>query len=155
VLSVLLVVLRSICRYSKLRRLPVDAEDICIYVAEAAFITSCALLINMMPTTYKLNSVAIGTIVAEHPSNAEIVRTMKEFFATNFMLRITLWAEKLCLLFIFRKFTIGIQSYERAWYAVTAFIIVTFCTLVILQFESCPSMDDFFTPSKCVSASNL
>lgn len=119
-----------------------------MYVAEAAFLTSNALLIDMMSTTYALNEMAVGTVGVKSPPEAEIVKTLKEFFATDFTLKITLWGVKLCLLFIFRKLTMGIQSYERAWYAVMAFIVLSFTSLMALQFTSCPSMHDWFTPSK-------
>lgn len=74
----------------------------------------------------------------------EMITLMKYFFSVQIFFWLTLWAVKWSLLFMFRRLTEGIQVYERIWWAVLVFTVLTFIAVVITNFTSCSSMSAWF-----------
>lgn len=70
---------------------------------------------------------------------------LKEFISVLIFFWLTLWAVKASLLLMFRKLTTGLPFYERLWWYVMGFTIVTFVGCVISDFTSCSSFHAWFT----------
>ena len=144
-ISIAFVIFRSIARWIKIRRFPYAPEDIAIYIALSAFVIQCALYMAAMPTLYNALEVEAGRMAPYASLPADLVAMLKEFLAVLIFFWLTLWAVKCSLLLMFKRLTVGLPFYERLWWCVMVFVILTFIGTVISDFTSCHSMHAWFT----------
>ena len=133
---------------SRLRKVPLAAEDLFIYLAMVSFAIMCALYLATMPTYFNVEAIEAGLMQPYASLETDLVIMLKEFFAVQIFFWLTLWAVKWSLLFMFRKLTEGLSLYNTVWWSVLAFSILTFIGCVISNFTSCSSMHAWFTAGK-------
>lgn len=153
VICTVFVIFRSLARWFKIRHFPYEPEDLAMYVALVAFISQCALYLAAMPTLYNALAVQAGQMAPYASLQTDLVAMLKEFLAVLIFFWLTLWAVKCSLLLMFKKLTVGLPLYERAWWAVMGIVILTFIGAVISNFTSCSSMHAWFTAGTSTSTS--
>lgn len=137
--------MRAGARWYKRRKVPLDSEDLFIYLALASFAIMTALYLATITTFFNVSAVTAG-LMAPYPSLQEDVAVMlKEFFVVQFFFWLTLWAVKWSLLFMFRRLTEGIQLYRWIWWGILVYSVLTFIGCCISNFTSCSSMDAWFS----------
>lgn len=147
--AVVFVAIRTGARWLKTRRLPLQAEDLWMYAALISFVLTCALYLATIPTLFNVSAIEAGEM-APYPSlEADLVVMLKEFFVVQFFFWLTLWAVKWSLLFMFKRITEGLPLYNRIWWGVFIFSILTFIGACISNFTSCSSMHAWFTAGLC------
>lgn len=141
--------MRTGARWFKIRKIPLQAEDLCIYGALVSFILTCALYLATIPTLFNITAIQRGQMEPYPSLEADLVVMLKEFFVVQFFFWLTLWAVKWSLLFMFRRITEGLQHYNQIWWGVFTFSILTFIGCCISNFTSCSSMHAWFTAGLC------
>ncbi|CAM1503358.1 Fc.00g081340.m01.CDS01 [Cosmosporella sp. VM-42] len=149
--AVIFMAMRAGARWFKSRRVPMDAEDIFMYVALASFAIMSALYLAAIPTFFNVTAIAEGRIQPYANLPHDLVVMLKEFFVVQFFFWLTLWAVKWSLLSMFRRTTEGLPLYNRIWWAVLVFSILTFLGCCISNFTSCSSMHAWFTAGDCTT----
>lgn len=141
--------LRTGARWFKIRKIPLEAEDIFMYIALGSFAIMTALYLDTIPTYFDVIAVAAG-LKQPTPSLAHDLDVMlREFFVVQFFFWLTLWAVKWSLLFMFKKTTEGLPVYNKVWWGIFAFSVISFIGCCISNFTSCSSMDAWFTAGAC------
>ena len=140
--------MRTGARYFKTRKIPLDSEDLFIYMALASFAIMCALYLAAMPTFYNTEAIGAGKMEPYASLPNDLVALLKEFFAVQIFFWLTLWSVKWSLLFMFRRLTEGLPLYARIWWGVLVFTVLTFIGAFISEFTSCSSMHAWFTAGK-------
>lgn len=143
--SITFVLVRIAARWYKVRKIPLEAEDLSIYVAIASFATMSALYISAMPVLYTALAIAKGEEVSQGNLESALVSMLKKFFAVQFFFWLTLWAVKASLLFVIRKLTTDLPLYRKLWWIVMVFVVLTYFACAITQIESCASFHEWFT----------
>jgi hypothetical protein len=141
--------MRAGARWYKIRRVPYEMEDIFLYVALVSFIIMCALYLATIPTYFNIIAIEAGLMEAYPSITHDLVVMLKEFFVVQFFFWLTLWSVKWTLLFMFKRLTEGLPTYNRIWWAVFSFSILTFIGSCISNFTSCSSMHAWFTAGEC------
>ena len=129
--------------------MPVEMEDIFMYVALASFAITCALYLAAMPTFFNLMAIKKGRMQPYPSLEHDLVVMLQEFFVVQFFFWLTLWAVKWSLLFMFRRLTEGLPEYNIVWWAVLVFSILTFIGACVSNFTSCSSLHAWFTAGQC------
>lgn len=132
-------------RWVKIRRFPNEPEDLAMYVALSAFVTQFALYLAAIPTLYNALAIAAGRMAPYASLPMDLVAMLKEFLAVSIFFWLTLWAVKCSLLLMFKRLTVGLPMYERAWWCVMVIVILTFIGAVVSNFTSCSSLHAWFT----------
>ncbi|KAF7559901.1 hypothetical protein G7046_g4249 [Stylonectria norvegica] len=143
---------RTGARWFKIRTIPLDAEDIFMYVALVSFAIMSALYIATIPTYFNVMAVSEGLMQPYLSLQRDLVVMLKEFFVVQFFFWLTLWAVKWSLLFMFKRTTEGLPLYNRIWWGILVFSILTFLGCCISNFTSCSSMHAWFVAGECSTA---
>lgn len=143
------VAMRTGARWFKIRRLPLHMEDIFMYLALTSFTIMCALYLAAIPTFYNVTAIMQGHMKPYPGLGEDLVVMLKEFFVVQFFFWLTLWAVKWSLLFLFKRLTHGLPLYNKVWWAILIFSILTFIGCCISNFTSCSSMRAWFTAEEC------
>jgi hypothetical protein len=144
--------MRAGARWYKIRKVPFQMEDIFMYCALASFAITCALYLSTIPTFFQTMAVKQGLEEPWSTMEQDLVVMLKEFFVVQFFFWLTLWAVKWSLLFMFRRLTDGLPIYNRIWWGILVFSVLTFTGSCISNFTSCSSMNAWFTAGECTSA---
>lgn len=115
-----------------------------MYVALGAFIIMAALYLAAMPTFYNAEAVVGGRMASYASLLADLVATLKEFFAVQIFFWLALWAVKWSLLFMFRESAEGNPMDMLVWKGVFGFSVLSFVGCVITNFTSCSNMHAWF-----------
>ncbi|KIN08814.1 hypothetical protein OIDMADRAFT_76981, partial [Oidiodendron maius Zn] len=140
---------RAGARWFKTRQVPMQMEDICMYGALVSFAIMCALYLATIPTFFNITAIEEGLMEPYASLESDLVVMLKEFFVVQFFYWLTLWAVKWSLLFMFKRVTDGLPLYNRLWWAMLVFSILTFIGCCISNFTSCSSMHAWFTAGLC------
>ncbi|KOS16604.1 hypothetical protein ESCO_004936 [Escovopsis weberi] len=141
--------MRAGARWYKIRRVPLEAEDLLMYGALAAFAIESGLCLATLPTLFKTLAVGAG-LMAPWPTLMQDASVMlKEYFAVSIFFWLTLWMVKWSLLCTFKKLTNGLPGYTRIWWGILVFSIVVFLGSCISNFTACHSMHAWFTVGEC------
>lgn len=143
------VAIRFGARWYKLGKLPLQTEDLFMYLALAAFAITCALYLATIPTFFNVTAISEGRMQPYPSLERDLVVMLQEFFVVQFFFWLTLWAVKWSLLFMFRRLTEGLPAYNNVWWAVLVFSILTFIGACVSNFTSCSSMHAWFTAGEC------
>ncbi|KAK3179175.1 hypothetical protein K4F52_009364 [Lecanicillium sp. MT-2017a] len=143
------VAIRFGARWYKLGKLPLQMEDLFMYLALAAFAITCALYLATIPTFFNVTAISDGRMQPYPSLERDLVVMLQEFFVVQFFFWLTLWAVKWSLLFMFRRLTEGLPAYNNVWWAVLVFSILTFIGACVSNFTSCSSMHAWFTAGEC------
>ena len=146
------VVMRLAARWYKLRRPPLQLDDIFMYLALVSFAITTALYYATIATFFNLMAIEAGKMAPYASLQSDLVVMLKEFFVVQFFFWLTLWAVKWSLLFMFKRLTDGLPRYNMIWWAVLAFSIITFIGACVSNFTSCSSMHAWFTAGECTTA---
>jgi hypothetical protein len=144
VVSVIFCSLRTAARWFKIREIPLDGEDLGIYCAIIFYIITCILYISSVPGLYDIES---------HPSNPYLsessTASLQMYFAAQIFYWSSLWAVKASLFFMFRRLTAGLSGYERMWWFVLAFGVLSFFGCIVCVVTSCDNLQAWFTTGTC------
>lgn len=80
---------------------------------------------------------------------------LKEFLTVLIFFWLTLWSVKASLLLMFKRLTVGLPFYERLWWCVMSFVILSFIGCVVSDFVSCHSMHAWFTAGEFALSTNF
>lgn len=141
--------MRTGARWYKLRKVPLEMEDIFMYLALVAFILTVALYYATIETFFRITALAVGQGEPWPGMADDLVVMLKEFFVVQFFFWLTLWAVKWSLLFMFKRLTNGLPVYNKIWWAVFAYSVLVFIGSCISNFTSCSSMKAWFTAGEC------
>ncbi|KAJ6440052.1 CFEM domain-containing protein [Purpureocillium lavendulum] len=145
------VVLRTGARWYKLRTIPFEMEDVFMYAAIASFAITSALYLATIPTFFNVMAITAGEMQPYPSLPDDLVVMLREFFVVQLFFWLTLWAVKWSLLFMFKRLTDGLPLYNRIWWAVLVFSILTFIGCCISNFTSCSSMHAWFKAGECAT----
>ncbi|GJN75003.1 hypothetical protein PLICBS_009099 [Purpureocillium lilacinum] len=126
-------------------------EDIFMYLALASFAITAALYLATIPTFFNVMAITAGQMQPYASLPNDLVVMLREFFVVQLFFWLTLWAVKWSLLFMFKRLTDGLPLYNRIWWAVLVFSILTFIGCCISNFTSCSSMHAWFTAGECAT----
>jgi hypothetical protein len=143
--------MRTFARWYKLRAAPFEVEDVFMYLALVSFAITTALYLATIPTFFNLAAITEGRMMPYASLERDLVVMLKEFFVVQFFFWLTLWAVKWSLLFMFRRLTDGINFFNKVWWAIFVFSILTFIGCCISNFTSCSSMEAWFTAGDCLT----
>ncbi|KAK0757885.1 hypothetical protein N5P37_009177 [Trichoderma harzianum] len=146
---VVFVAMRTGARWFKLRRMPLQMEDILIYGALVSFAITTALYLATVPTFFNVEAIEQGRMEPYAGLQDDLVLMLHEFFVVQFFFWLTLWMVKWSLMCMFKKLTDGLPLYNRIWWGVLVFSILTFIGCCISNFTSCSSMHAWFTAGEC------
>lgn len=141
--------MRTGARWFKLRRIPLQMEDILIYGALVSFAITTALYLATVPTFFNVEAIEQGRMEPYAGLQDDLVLMLHEFFVVQFFFWLTLWMVKWSLMCMFKKLTDGLPLYNRIWWGVLVFSILTFIGCCISNFTSCSSMHAWFTAGEC------
>lgn len=114
-------------------------------LALASFISMCGIYLGAMPTLYNATAVEAGTMKPYPSLASDLVVMLKLFFVVQTVFFLSLWAVKLSLMFMYRKLTKGIPHFEKIWWAILGFMMITYGGFVVSEFTSCSSLHAWFT----------
>ncbi|KND86517.1 hypothetical protein TOPH_08858 [Tolypocladium ophioglossoides CBS 100239] len=149
--AIVFVAMRTGARWFKNRKIPLHMEDIFIYGALVSFAIMCALYLATIQTFFNATAIMVGLMKPYDGLEHDVVVMLQEFFVVQFFFWLTLWAVKWSLLFMFKRLTDGLPLYNRIWWAVLVFSILTFIGCCISNFTSCSSMHAWFTAGECTT----
>lgn len=149
--AVIFMAMRTGARWYRSRRVPLDLEDIFMYVALASFAIMSALYLATIPTLFNLSAITAGRMQPYASLETDLVVMLREFFVVQFFFWLTLWAVKWSLLFMFKRLTKGLPVYNMVWWAILVFSVLTFLGCCISNFTSCSSMHAWFTAGLCTT----
>jgi len=144
--SCVFVALRSGARWFKTGRIPVEVEDVCMYFGLATMIATSGLYLDLLPRLQRIMLVEDGKQAPYAAIDIDIVTSLKEVLCIQVLFWATLWSVKLSLLFMFKKLTTGLPLYNKIWWGVLVFSVLSFIGCVISAFESCSSLHTWFSP---------
>ncbi|OAA79096.1 hypothetical protein LEL_02582 [Akanthomyces lecanii RCEF 1005] len=147
--GVVFVIVRTGARWYKLRKIPVQMEDIFMYLALVSFIITVALYYATIDTFFKITAISEGQAQPYAKLPEDLVVMLKEFFVVQFFFWLTLWAVKWSLLFMFKRLTKGLPLYTQIWWGVLIYSVLVFIGCCISNFTSCSSMKAWFTAGEC------
>lgn len=150
-IAIVFTIARFIARWMKLRRAPLELEDIFLFLALASWAIVAGLYLTILPMFYGLYDIALGLVpkpsAQESYDKSRAINTY--FFVVQIFFWTVLWSVKLSLLFQFKKLTKGIILYERIWWGVLAFTILTWIASQITNLTSCHTLAAYFEPGAC------
>lgn len=144
--------MRTGARWFKNRRIPFQMEDIFMYLALISFAITCALYYATIDTFFNVMAITAGLMQPYASLEHDLLIMLYEFFVVQFFFWLTLWAVKWSLLFMFKRLTDGLPLYNKIWWGVLIFSILTFIGCCISNFTSCSSMHAWFTAGECTTA---
>jgi len=102
------------------------AEDYCVFLAYAFFVSQCALYIAIAPLSDRVVAVQEGRAPYYPELIDEGFLLGRLYFPALIIFWIILWLVKFSLLFLYRKLLVGVPSvYNKIWW-----FIVVFCAIV-------------------------
>ncbi|QLI65189.1 uncharacterized protein G6M90_00g011960 [Metarhizium brunneum] len=146
------VIMRTGARWFKNHRVPAEMEDLFMYLALVSFAITCALYYATIDTFFNVMAIAAGEMKPYASLEHDVRVMLYEFFTVQFFFWLTLWSVKWSLLFTFKRLTDGLPLYNRIWWAVLVFSVLTFIGCCISNFTSCSSMHAWFTAGECATA---
>jgi hypothetical protein len=106
------------------------AEDYCVFVAYAFFVSQCALYITIAPVSDRVMAVQEGRAPYYPELIDEGFLLGRLYFPALIIFWVILWLVKFGLLFLYRKLMVGMPTvYTRIWWS-----IVAFCAIVSQRF---------------------
>ncbi|KAL7952499.1 hypothetical protein V8C34DRAFT_318980 [Trichoderma compactum] len=120
-------------RWFKLRRMPMQMEDI----------------LATVPTFFNLEAIQQGCMEPYAGLENDLVLMLHEFFVVQFFFWLTLWMVKWSLMCLSKKLTDGLPLYKRTSWGVLVFSILTFIGCCISNSTSCSSVHVWFTAGEC------
>ncbi|KAL7929244.1 hypothetical protein V8C35DRAFT_315898 [Trichoderma chlorosporum] len=148
-IAIVFVAMRTGARWFKLRRVPLQMEDILIYGALVSFAITTALYLATVPTLFNADAIDQGLMAPYAGLENDLVLMLHEFFVVQFFFWLTLWMVKWSLMCMFKNLTDGLPIYNKIWWAVLVFSILTFIGCCISNFTSCSSLHAWFTAGEC------
>ena len=145
------MILRTGARWYKIRKFPLQWEDNLMYLALVAFAITTALYLATIPTYFNLIAVLAGEMAPYASLESDAVVMLKEFFTVQFFFWLTLWSVKWSLLCMFRRLSDGLPIYNKIWWAILGFSILTFVGTCASNFTSCSSLHAWFTAGECMT----
>lgn len=122
-----------------------------MYAALVSFAITCSLYLATIPTFFNLMAISKGRMQPYLSLEHDLVVMLQEFFVVQFFFWLTLWTVKWSLLFMFRRLTEGLPEYNKVWWAVLVFSILTFIGACVSNFTSCSSLQAWFTAGQCAT----
>ncbi|KAI4950177.1 hypothetical protein J4E91_004833 [Alternaria rosae] len=102
------------------------AEDYCVFLAYASFVSQCALYIAIAPLSDRVVAVQEGRAPYYPELIDEGFLLGRLYFPALIIFWIILWLVKFNLLFLYRKLLVGVSSvYNKIWW-----FIVVFCAII-------------------------
>ncbi|KAG8417174.1 hypothetical protein J3459_012570 [Metarhizium acridum] len=144
--------MRTGARWFKNGRIPVEMEDLFMYLALVSFAITCALYYATIDTFFNLMAITAGEMAPYAGLEHDVRVMLYEFFTVQFFFWLTLWSVKWSLLFMFKRLTDGLPLYNKIWWTVLVFSVLTFIGCCISNFTSCSSMHAWFTAGECATA---
>jgi hypothetical protein len=142
VLAVVFVSARNIARWLKERAF--GAEDYFCWLAIAAYISLIGLYLNILTTIYTVTAVALGQVVPPASFTSDGNHMMRCMFAIQLLFWTTLYSVKFSLLFLCRRLTVGLPTYEMVWTGVVIFTILSFIGSLVSELTSCKPLRTYF-----------
>ncbi|KHN96332.1 uncharacterized protein MAM_05918 [Metarhizium album ARSEF 1941] len=150
--GIVFVMMRTAARWFKCRRIPTEMEDLFMYLALVSFAITCALYYATTNTFFNAMAIIAGEMEPYASLEHDLLVMLHEFFTVQFFFWLTLWSVKWSLLAMFKRLTDGLPWYNRVWWGVLIFSVLTFIGCCISNFTSCSSMRAWFTPGLCTTA---
>ncbi|KAL7782207.1 hypothetical protein V8C37DRAFT_397960 [Trichoderma ceciliae] len=141
--------MRTGARWFKNRRIPLQLEDILIYGALVSFAIMTALYLATISTFFNLTAIQEGRMEPYASLENDLAVMLHIFFVVQFFFWLTLWMVKWSLMCMFKKLTDGLPLYNKIWWAVLVFSILTFIGCCVSNFTSCSSLHAWFTAGEC------
>jgi hypothetical protein len=132
---------RTIVRWVKEQA--IVAEDYFCWLAIAAYISLIGLYLNILDI-YTVTAVAAGQVVPSASFTSQGNHMMRCLFAIQLLFWTTLYAVKFSLLFLCRRLTLGLPTYQMIWTGVVIFTILSFLGSIVSELTSCKSLRTYF-----------
>ena len=149
-IAITLVISRFAIRLYVVKKTKFDnvlASDVLIAVALATLITMAGCYVQIIPTMFDVDLAAAHKM----PSSPETFEEradhyLKVQFAIIVLFWTCVWSVKLSILVFYKSlFDRLSRMYLYAWWAVVAFVALTYVGCWALQFESCSPLKSYFT----------
>jgi hypothetical protein len=119
------------------------AEDYCVFLAYAFFVSQCALYITIAPLSDRDMAVQEGRAPYYPALIDEGFLLGRLYFPALIIFWIILWLVKFGLLLLYRKLLVGLpRIYNRIWWSIVVFCaIVSFCTALSVLLRTLTSYE--------------
>ncbi|KNG50943.1 cfem domain-containing protein [Stemphylium lycopersici] len=119
------VIARVMLQITRPRKL--GAEDCCVFLAYAFFVSQCALYIAIAPLSDRVMAVQEGKAAYYPELIHEGILLGKLYFPALLIFWVILWLIKLGLLLLYRRLMVGLPGYyQKIWWS-----IVVFCGIYV------------------------
>ncbi|RAR05445.1 cfem domain-containing protein [Stemphylium lycopersici] len=114
------VIARVMLQITRSRKL--GAEDYCVFLAYAFFVSQCALYIAIAPLSDRVMAVQEGKAAYYPELIHEGILLGKLYFPALLIFWVILWLIKLGLLLLYRRLMIGLPGYyQKIWWSIVVF----------------------------------
>ncbi|KAG9193538.1 hypothetical protein G6011_03573 [Alternaria panax] len=114
------------------RRKPVEAQDILLYIAFAAYLAFTILYIIITPIFFNIQELQLGRIAPWPTMTQDIILASRVMWQSGIEYWTCLWFVKFSLLALYKKLLSGMpKKYLYIWWATLVFCIVTWSTCII------------------------
>ncbi|KAI4624471.1 hypothetical protein J4E83_004146 [Alternaria metachromatica] len=114
------------------RRKPIEAQDILLYIAFAAYLAFTILYIVITPIFFKLQALQAGRIAPWPTMMEDIIFAAKVMWQSGMEYWTCLWFVKFSLLSLYKKLLSGMpKKYLWIWWFTLIFCVVTWATCII------------------------
>ncbi|RAR12577.1 cfem domain-containing protein [Stemphylium lycopersici] len=138
-----MVIARVILQITRPRKL--GAEDYCVFLAYAFFVSQCALYIAIAPLSDRVMAVQEGKAAYYPELIHEGILLGKLYFPALLIFWVILWLIKLGLLLLYRRLMVGLPGYyQKIWWSIVVFCGITQVGNIVCYIESCETIDGFF-----------
>ena len=124
-------------------------SDVLVLVALATLITMAGLYVQIIPTMFDLDLALANKPLSPPETMLEFEKRVNRYLRIQFGIIILfwtcVWAVKLSILVFYKSlFDRLSRTYLYAWWAVIAFVALTYVGCWALQFESCGPLKHYF-----------
>ncbi|KAL1799355.1 hypothetical protein ACET3X_003392 [Alternaria dauci] len=114
------------------RRKPIEAQDVLLYIAFAAYLAFTILYIVITPIFFKIQELQLGRIAPWPTMKEDIVLASRVMWQSGMEYWTCLWFVKVSLLALYKKLLSGMpKKYLYIWWGTLVFCIVTWATCII------------------------
>ncbi|CAN9121313.1 unnamed protein product [Alternaria alternata] len=114
------------------RRKPIEAQDILLYIAFAAYLAFTILYIVITPIFFKIQELQLGRIVPWPTMMKDVILASRVMWQSGIEYWTCLWFVKFSLLALYKKLLSGMpKNYLYIWWGTLIFCVVTWSTCII------------------------
>ncbi|CAN9139578.1 unnamed protein product [Alternaria alternata] len=114
------------------RRKPIEAQDILLYIAFAAYLAFTILYIVITPIFFKIQELQLGRIVPWPTMMKDVILASRVMWQSGIEYWTCLWFVKFSLLALYKKLLSGMpKKYLYIWWGTLIFCVVTWSTCII------------------------